>query len=90
MWKHNFLGSVKVTEHEVPNPKIIAEFKATDKDSGAFGQVVYNLAPNQESEIYEHFSVSTIKDKGVLKLESELDYEEKHLYQVRFWKNLYL
>ena len=73
-----------MTEHSLPSEKIIAEFKATDKDSGAFGQVVYNLAPNQESDIYEHFSVSTIKDKGVLRLESELDYEKKHLYQVSF------
>ena len=30
----------------------------------------------------DHFSVSTVKDGGVLKLESELDFEVKRLYQV--------
>ena len=35
----NFLGPVKVTEHEVSSDNVIASFKAEDKDSGAFGQV---------------------------------------------------
>ena len=45
-------------------------------------QVVYQLAPNQDVEIIDHFSVSTVKDGGVLVLESELDFEVKRLYQV--------
>ena len=33
-------GPVRVTEHEVPEDNIIARFRAEDKDSGAFGQVM--------------------------------------------------
>ena len=31
---------MRVTEHEVPEDNIIARFRAEDKDSGAFGQVM--------------------------------------------------
>ena len=75
-------GTVSVIEHDLPNDNIIATFTAEDRDSGAFGQVVYGLAANQESDIFQHFSVATIKNEGVLKLETELDFESKHLYQV--------
>ena len=43
---------------------------------------MYQLAPNQDTEILDHFSVSTVKSGGVLMLESELDFEVKRLYQV--------
>ena len=43
---------------------------------------MYQLAPNQDAEILDHFSVSTVKSGGVLMLESELDFEVKRLYQV--------
>ena len=71
-----------MTEHHHSDSKIIARFEAKDEDSGAFGQVVYSLAENQETDIFEHFSVSTLNNEGVLKLESELDFEEKSLYQI--------
>ena len=45
-------------------------------------QVVYSLAPEQAEDVYQHFSVSTLRDRGVLKLKSELDFEFRHLYQV--------
>ena len=45
-------------------------------------QVVYSLAPSQAEDVYQHFSVSTLRDRGVLKLKSELDFEFRHLYQV--------
>ena len=76
------LGPIRVTEHQHSDSKIIARFEAKDEDSGAFGQVVYSLAENQETDIFEHFSVSTLNNEGVLKLESELDFEEKSLYQI--------
>ena len=31
---------MRVTEHKVPEDNIIARFRAEDKDSGAFGQVM--------------------------------------------------
>ena len=36
-------GPVRVTEHEVPEDNIIARFRAEDKDSGAFGQVMMTM-----------------------------------------------
>ena len=66
----------------MPEDEVIATFRAEDKDSGAFGQVVYSLAPGQADEVYQHFSVATLRDQGTLKLKSELDFEFRHLYQV--------
>ena len=43
---------------------------------------MYQLAPHQDLSVMEHFSVSTLQSGGALVLESELDYEEKRLYQV--------
>ena len=67
--------AVVVQEHQEPG--VIARFRASDKDSGAFGQVqsctisrifyespfqvIYQLAPNQAAEIIDNFSVSTVK-----------------------------
>jgi len=75
-------GPIRVTEHQLPEDEVIATFRAEDEDSGAFGQVVYSLAPGQADALYTHFSVSTLRGEGVLKLKSELDYEFRHLYQV--------
>ena len=44
-------GPIKVTEHQLPEDEVIAMFLAEDKDSGAFGQVVYSLAPGQADEV---------------------------------------
>ena len=41
-----------MTEHQLPEDEVIATFQAEDKDSGAFGQVVYSLAPGQADEVY--------------------------------------
>ena len=73
-----------MTEHQLPEDEVIATFRAEDEDSGAFGQVVYSLAPGQADAVYTHFSVSTLRGEGVLKLKSELDYEFRHLYQVKY------
>ena len=73
-----------MTEHQLPEDEVIATFRAEDEDSGAFGQVVYSLAPGQADAVYTHFSVSTLRGEGVLKLKSELDYEFRHLYQVNY------
>ena len=75
-------GPIKVTEHQLPEDEVIATFRAEDEDSGAFGQVVYSLAPGQADAVYTHFSVTTLRGEGVLKLKSELDFEFRHLYQV--------
>ena len=71
-----------MTEHQLPEDEVIATFRAEDEDSGAFGQVVYSLAPGQADEVYTHFSVATTSNGGALKLKSELDFEFRHLYQV--------
>ena len=77
-------GPIRVTEHQLPEDEVIATFRAEDEDSGAFGQVVYSLAPGQADAVYTHFSVATLRGEGVLKLKSELDYEFRHLYQVNY------
>lgn len=71
-----------MTEHQLPEDEVIATFRAEDEDSGAFGQVVYSLAPGQADQVYTHFSVVTTSIGGALKLKSELDFEFRHLYQV--------
>ena len=43
---------------------------------------MYQLAPAQDADILDKFSVSTVRNGGVLVLESELDYEQRRLYQV--------
>jgi len=73
--------SVTVNEH-VPNT-ILATLYATDRDSGAFGQVVYQLLPQQDPEVKEKFSVSTVNGAAVLNLIAELDYETRNLYEVQ-------
>ena len=44
--------------------------------------MVYQLAAKQDSDVLNKFSVSTVRDRGVLRLVQPLDFEEKRLYQV--------
>lgn len=75
-------GPVRVVENKLPENRAIAQFRAEDTDSGAFGQVVYGLAAGQGEEVYHHFSVTTDREGGSLHLQTELDYETMRLYQV--------
>ena len=75
-------GPVSVLEHSLPENRVIATFLAEDRDSGAFGQVVYGLAAGQTDEVYQHFAVKTGREGGELHLQAELDYEASRLFQV--------
>ena len=75
-------GPVSVLEHSLPEDRVIATFLAEDRDSGAFGQVVYGLAAGQTDEVYQHFAVKTGREGGELHLQAELDYEASRLFQV--------
>ena len=44
--------------------------------------MVYRLGPGQDRDIMETFTVATVGGTGVLRLEKEVDYERKALYQV--------
>ncbi|XP_055377759.1 cadherin-23 isoform X2 [Condylostylus longicornis] len=60
---------------------IITALEATDRDEGAYGQVVYYLQElDGDNEI---FSIATYQGKGILRLVGNLDYERKSLYQLR-------
>ncbi|XP_064550681.1 cadherin-23 [Drosophila montana] len=60
---------------------VISTLEATDADEGAYGQVVYYLQElDGDNDI---FSISTHQGKGILRLQRELDYEKKSLYQLR-------
>ncbi|XP_017844659.1 cadherin-23 [Drosophila busckii] len=62
-------------------PGVISTLEATDADEGAYGQVVYYLQElDGDNDI---FSIATHQGKGILRLERELDYETKSLYQLR-------
>ncbi|BFF92829.1 cadherin-23 [Drosophila madeirensis] len=69
---------------EIPEgsgPGVISTLEATDADEGAYGQVVYYLQElDGDNDV---FSISTHQGKGVLRLQRELDYESKSLYQLR-------
>ena len=69
---------------EVPEdsrPGILTTLEATDRDEGAFGQVVYYLQElDGDNDV---FTITTTQGKGVIKLAGSLDYERKNLYQLR-------
>ncbi|KAK4293966.1 hypothetical protein Pmani_033374 [Petrolisthes manimaculis] len=70
-----------VVDENAP-PQVLATLLATDRDEGPFGQVIYRLDGDLESDV-EKFTVSTQDGKGVLRLVGDLDYERKSLYQLR-------
>lgn len=69
---------------EVPEgsrPGVITTVEATDRDEGAFGQVIYYLQElDGDNDV---FSITTTQGKGVIRLMRDLDYERKSLYQLR-------
>lgn len=74
-----YQSAVEVPENS--RPGILTTLEATDRDEGAYGQVVYYLQElDGENDV---FSISTVQGKGVIKLIKELDYEKKSLYQLK-------
>ncbi|KAI8045584.1 cadherin-23 [Drosophila gunungcola] len=69
---------------EIPEgsaPSVVTTLEATDADEGAYGQVVYYLQElDGDNDV---FSIATHQGKGILRLQKELDYEKKSLYQLR-------
>ncbi|XP_055621395.1 cadherin-23 [Toxorhynchites rutilus septentrionalis] len=74
-----FTSAVEVSEDSTPG--IIATVEATDRDEGAYGQVVYYLEELDGSN--DVFTISTTHGKGVVRLIGSLDYERKSLYHLR-------
>lgn len=70
-----------LVEENAP-PQVLTTLLATDQDEGPFGQVIYRLEADTESDL-EKFTVNTVDGKGVLRLNGDLDYERKSLYQLR-------
>ncbi|XP_042243245.1 cadherin-related family member 1-like [Homarus americanus] len=70
-----------VVDENAP-PRVLATLLATDQDEGPFGQVIYRLDADSESDA-EKFTVNTLDGKGILRLVGDLDYERKSLYQLR-------
>lgn len=74
-----YQNAIEIPEGSAPG--IISTLEALDADEGAYGQVVYYLQElDGDNDI---FSISTHQGKGVLRLQRELDYETKSLYQLR-------
>lgn len=74
-----YTSAVEVSEDSKPG--IIATVEATDRDEGAYGQVVYYLEElDGDNDV---FTVSTTYGKGIIRLVGSLDYERKSLYQLR-------
>lgn len=74
-----FTSAVEVSEDSLPG--IIATIEATDRDEGAYGQVVYYLEElDGDNDV---FTISTTYGKGIIRLVGSLDYERKSLYQLR-------
>ena len=72
------------TALEVPENShtgVLTTVEATDRDEGAYGQVVYYLEElDGDNDV---FAISTVQGKGVIRLTKSLDYERKSLYQLR-------
>ena len=73
--------SIQVREHS-STPLQLTTLKANDKDSGIYGQVIYDLESDDENDL-NLFSVSTVNGKAELKLIGDLDYEQQKLHQLR-------
>lgn len=72
------------TAIEIPEnsrPGLVTTLEATDRDEGAYGQIVYYLQELDEDNSV--FSITTSQGKGLIKLVGDLDYEKKTLYHLR-------
>ena len=75
----SFPSAIEVPENSLPG--ILLTVEATDRDEGAYGQVVYYLEELDGDN--EAFSISTTQGKGIIRLKKSLDYERKSLYQLK-------
>ena len=71
--------TVSVEEHSGVN--VITTVEARDRDSGIFGQVVYDL--REENGFDDYFHIDTIDGQGVISVVNDLDYEEKNVFQLQ-------
>lgn len=74
-----FQSALEVPENSPPG--IVTTVEATDRDSGAYGQVLYYLQELEGDN--DVFTITTTQGKGVIRLTEQLDYEKKSLYQLR-------
>lgn len=74
-----FQSALEVPENSKPG--ILTTVEAEDRDTGAYGQVVYYLQELEGDN--DVFSISTSQGKGVIRVTESLDYEKKSLYQLR-------
>lgn len=74
-----FPSAVEVAENS--SPGVLMTVEATDRDEGAYGQVVYYLEELDGDS--ETFSISTTQGKGIIRMKKSLDYERKSLYQLK-------
>ena len=71
--------SIAVEEHS--GAQMIGTVEAKDRDSGIFGQVVYEL---REEEGHEGvFEVQTVQGRGMISVMRDLDFESKATYQLQ-------
>lgn len=75
----SFPSAIEVPENS--NPGILLTVEATDRDEGAYGQVVYYIEELDGDN--DAFSISTSQGKGTIRLRKSLDYERKSLYQLK-------
>lgn len=75
----SFPSAIEVAENSQPG--VLLTVEATDRDEGAYGQVVYYLEELDGEN--DAFSISTSQGKGVIRLRKSLDYERKSLYQIK-------
>ncbi|ETN63913.1 hypothetical protein AND_004358 [Anopheles darlingi] len=73
-----FASVLEVAEDSPPG--ILTTLEATDRDEGAYGQVIYLIQGlSEENNV---FSVATVNGKGVVRLARSLDYERQHFYHI--------
>ena len=75
VWPPTTKRTITIAECDDRQPRVIAQFDATDRDSGKFGKLAYELSETNSQEIVKHFY---IVDKQ-LRLTKEFDYEDSQL-----------
>ena len=69
-------STITVEEHS--GPRVIGSVEARDRDSGIFGQVVYDVLEDSDSE-----GLFSVDGRGVISVVGDLDYETKSVYQLQ-------
>eukprot|EP00095_Tigriopus_kingsejongensis_P008988 snap_masked-scaffold783_size97670-processed-gene-0.6 protein:Tk08988 transcript:snap_masked-scaffold783_size97670-processed-gene-0.6-mRNA-1 annotation:"PREDICTED: uncharacterized protein LOC100879829" len=71
-------NTIEVEEHS--GQRVIGVVEAEDRDSGIFGQVIYEL--REQNGFDAPFQIQTVNGQGIISVTEDLDYETRPVYQL--------